>query len=99
MQTEENDKCCELQVHVDNRFFRVNQMNLTTNNHQKTSSEGPGCDHDELHFDINCNKLRSSHNFLLENSWYTDVILQRNFFFYKIFPKKLGFHTRVLISP
>ena len=61
MQIKENDKCCELQVHVDNRLFTVNQLNLPTSNHQKTSSEGPGCDHDELHIDINCNKLCSSH--------------------------------------
>jgi hypothetical protein len=61
MQIEENDKCHELQVHVDNRFFSVNQMNPTTNNHRKTSSEGPGCDHDELHFDFKCNKLCSGH--------------------------------------
>jgi len=46
MKIKENDKCRELQVYVDNRFFSVNQMNPTTNNHQKTSSEGPGCDHD-----------------------------------------------------
>lgn len=46
MKIKENDKCCELQVHVDNRFSSVNQPNATTNNHQKTSSEGTGCDHD-----------------------------------------------------
>jgi len=35
MKIKENDKCRELQVHVDNRFFSVNQPNPTTNNHQK----------------------------------------------------------------
>jgi hypothetical protein len=33
-------------MHADDRFFSVNQVNPTNNNHQKTSSEGPGCDHD-----------------------------------------------------
>jgi hypothetical protein len=61
MQIKENDKCHELQVHVGNRFFSFNQPNPTMNNHQKKSSEGPGCDNDELHFDINCNKLHSNH--------------------------------------
>jgi hypothetical protein len=35
MKINENDKCRELQVHVDNRFFSVNQPNPTTNNYQK----------------------------------------------------------------
>jgi hypothetical protein len=46
MKIKQIDKGHELQVYVDNRFFSVNQLNPTTNNHQQASSERPGCDHD-----------------------------------------------------